>query len=298
MCGCDLQVLLSRLGKEDIEELKHSAKAAEKVERRALWNFNKLLNLYNEKVVQRVGHFLNPEMPDLEFVSQREIELELLENQFLAYAAGLETIRRKPDDKQTTLRLAEAPKKLPRIPRKYSELMIWWDMVRKRKAPVKIQRQAKQIKEKYLDKCQQVYKKYSAAFRSGEVYNQKQVMADVKRVGETTLSRAKVIVTTETTNYYNNIRRNYYDQSDVVTHYLFVAIRDHRTTEWCKDRNGLVYAKDDPITDRETPGIHFNCRSEMLPLSPFNPVHKRLIDNKSLARRNNSPKPLMKGWNK
>lgn len=296
MCGCDLKILLSRLGKEDIEELKHSAKAAEKVERRALGNINKLLNLYNEKTVLRFGHFLNPEMPDLEFVSQREIELELLENKFLAYAAGLDTIRKREGD---AVKLAEAPKpRLPRIPRKFSELMIWWDMVRKRKAPVKIQQQAKQIKAKYLDKCQQVYQKYSAAFRSGEVYNQKKVVADVKRVGETTLSRAKVIVTTETTRYYNDVRRNYYDQSDTITHYLYVAIRDHRTTEWCKDRNGLVYAKDDPISERETPPIHFSCRSEMLPLSPFNPKHKRLIDNKSLARRNNSPKPLMKNWNK
>jgi SPP1 gp7 family putative phage head morphogenesis protein len=294
MCGVDLKVLLSRLGAEDIAELKHSADAAESVEKRSMRSFNRLLAEYNEKTVARFGHFLNPEMPTLEYVSEREIELLLLENQYLAYKAGLATIRKK---EANTVRLAE-PGNLPRIPRKYSELMKWWDMTRKNRAPKKIQIQAKQIKRKYLDKCQQVYQKYSAAFRSGEVYNQKKVMADVKLAGETTFSRAKVIVTTETTRYYNDVRRNYYDQTETVTHYLYVAIRDHRTTEWCNDRNGLVYSKDDPLSEREKPPIHYNCRSEMLPLSPFNPKHKALINNKSLARRNNSPKPLMKGWNK
>ena len=293
-CGVELPVLLSRLGAKDIAELKHSADAAETVEKRSLQNFNNLFEAYIDETVRRFGHFLNPDMPDLSFVSEREIELLLLRNKFEAYKAGLATIRKK---ELSSLRLAETPK-LPRIPRKYSELMLWWDMVRKKKAPAKIQLQAKQIKRKYLDKCQQVYKKYSEAFRSGEVYNQKKIVADVKEAGKTTYSRAKVIVTTETTNYYNQVRRNYYDQSDTVTHYLYVAIRDHRTTEWCKDRNGLVYKKGDPITDRETPGIHPNCRAEMLPLSPFNPKHLALINNKSLARRNNSPKPLMKGWNK
>ncbi len=295
MCGCDLPVLLSRLGAEDIAELKHSADEAERVEKRALRSFDKLFADYTEQTVKRFGYFLNPEMPDLSFVSEREIELLLLQNQFDAYKAGLATIRKK---EAATVRLAEETRRLPRIPRKYSELMIWWDMVRKKRAPKKIQLQAKQIKRKYLDKCQQVYKKYSAAFRSGEVYNQKQVVADVKDAGKTTFSRAKIIVTTETTRYYNDVRRNYYDQSDAITHYLYVAIRDHRTTEWCKDRNGLVYAKDDPLTDKETPPAHYQCRSEMLPLTPFNPKHKALINNKSLARRNNSPKPLLKGWNK
>jgi hypothetical protein len=42
---------------------------------------------------------------------------------------------------------------------------------------------------------------------------------------------------------------------------------------------------------------HPNCRSEILPLMPLNPKHKKLIDNESMWRQNNSPVPLIKGWN-
>ncbi len=292
MSGVDLPILLARLGADDVADLKHSAKVAQAVERKSMRAFEKLFAEYNKKTVLRFGHLLNREMPELEFVDQREIELQILTNHFEAMKAGILSAKTK---KTEQIKLARFPS-LP-IPRKYSELMKWWDMTRKKKAPKYIQMQAAEIKEKYLNKCQQVYKKYSVEFRSGIAYNQNDVVKSVQKAGETSINRAKVIVTTETTRYYNKARKEIYDESDVVTHYLYVAIRDYRTTQWCKDRNGLVYAKDDPLTQKEFPPTHYNCRSEMLPLTPFNPVHKKLIDNKKLARRNNRPEPLLKGWN-
>lgn len=291
MCrAVDLKDLLIQLSEEDVQELKHSATLAQKSERRSLRSFIDLFAIYNEKTIKEFAAFKSEEMPELDFVKERDIELLILQNAFNAMKAGLQSV--KPKGK---IRLSRTPN-LP-IPRKYSELMRWWDMVRKKRAPQYIQKQAKEIKQKYLNKCQQVYKKYSAAFRSGEQFNQKAVVKDIERIGETTVSRAKVIVATETTRYYNQARKEVYDESEDVTHYLFVSIRDFRTTDWCKQRNGLVYAKDDPLTKKEVPPTHYNCRSEMLPLTPFNPKHKKLIDNKRLARRNNSPKPLLKGWN-
>lgn len=293
MPGIALPILLARLGADDREDLKHSAKAAQSVENRSISDFQKLFDAYNKETVRRFGHFLNPEMPDMSFIEQREIELLLLKNQFESAKAAILSIKNKQANKVS---LSKYP--LPKIPRKYSELMKWWDMTRKNKAPKKIQIQAAEIKKKYLAKCQTTYKKYSVLFRSGVDYDQKAVVKDIERIGETTVSRAKIIVTTETTRYYNGVRRQIYDESDAITHYLFIAVRDYRTTEWCKDRNGLVYdKKDEELLRRETPPTHYQCRSEMLPLTPFNPVHKKLIDNPRLARKNNKPKPLMPGWN-
>jgi SPP1 gp7 family putative phage head morphogenesis protein len=111
-------------------------------------------------------------------------------------------------------------------------------------------------------------------------------------------ARAETIIRTETTRYQNEARTKFYNEVDDVTHYLFMAIRDHRTTKWCKTRHGLVYKKGSAIQNKETPPCHWSCRSEIVPLDPDNARHKRLIENESRSRENNSPEPLPKGWNR
>jgi uncharacterized protein with gpF-like domain len=106
-----------------------------------------------------------------------------------------------------------------------------------------------------------------------------------------------MIVATETTRYYNDVRHEIYSQSEDINHFLFMSIRDFRTTEWCKTRNGLVYKKEDPLYLREKPPCHWNCRSEMVPLTDVNPRHEKMINDPSIARRNNKCKPLPPGWN-
>lgn len=193
----------------------------------------------------------------------------------------------------------------PRIPKSMRELREIYDRWRKTgRLPRGIRDMGEKIKDEYLKKTQSVWRDYSEEFREGSVATQENVLRKVKSAAGTANSRAKTIVRTETTNYYNDTRREIYDQSGAVTHYLFLAIRDQRTTKWCSDkvvdgkrgRHGLVYAKDDPITAKETPACHWNCRSEMVPLSPFNPRHLRLIEDLSKHRRNNVCHPLPKGW--
>lgn len=292
MSGCELPVLLARLGNADLDELKSSAKAATLAERKSLQRFIDLFDKHNKEITKEITSAVKNNTEFNPDISQHEIELLILQNAFEAMKAGIEVTQKKNAERIKF----SINYKLP-IPRKYAELMKWWDKTRKNKAPPAMQKQAAEIKKKYLAKCQQVYKKYSGLFRSGDSFNQEDVAMDIRRIGDTTISRAKIIVTTETTRYYNQVRKEIYDQSEDITHYLYVAIRDFRTTEWCNDRNGLVYEKNSPITKRETPPIHYQCRSEMLPLSPFNPVHKKLIDDKSLQRKNHKPKPLLPGWN-
>lgn len=193
----------------------------------------------------------------------------------------------------------------PRIPRSMAEIRRIYDEYRRTgKLPKALRDQGNKIKKEYLKKTQSVWRTYSHDFREGDEATQENVLRKVEKAADTVESRAKTIVRTETTNYYNRTRREIYDQSDAITHYLFLAIRDQRTTKWCSEktvdgkrgRHGLVYAKDDPITNKETPACHWNCRSEMVPLSPFNPRHLRLIKDLSMHRRNNSCHPLPEGW--
>lgn len=192
-----------------------------------------------------------------------------------------------------------------RIPRSLSQIRKAYDLWRRTgRVPKPFQSLGDKIRNEYLKKTQHVWKNYSDDYRQGTVADQENVLRKVEKAAETATARAQTIVRTETTNYYNNTRREIYDQSDAVTHYLFLAIRDQRTTRWCSDRvidgkrgrHGLVYAKGDPITDAETPACHWNCRSEMVPLSPFNPRHRKLIEDMNLHRRNNKCHALPEGW--
>lgn len=174
-----------------------------------------------------------------------------------------------------------------------------YDLWRKKgKMPKREKAIADNLKKEYLKRIQAAYKKYGEEFRSGEVYTQDEAVQKIKKSAGVTWARAKTIVNTETTRYYNQARKEFYDDAEGVTHYLFMAIRDSRTTKWCKTRHRLVYKKDSLILDKETPPCHWNCRSEILPLTPSNPRHKSYIQDKGSLRENNSPEPLPKGWKK
>lgn len=194
---------------------------------------------------------------------------------------------------------------LVKIPKSFADLMRLYDLWRKGQyTPKRPKKLAVEIQKSYLKKVSSVWEKYSRDFREGRVYNQDEVRGSVRRIGKTTESRAANIVRTETTTYYNVARREYYDQSPDVTHYLFVPVRDAGTTKWCTwkvidgkhGRSGLVYTKGAAITDQETPSCHYGCRSELLPLTPDNPTHLKLINDKSIRRENVICFPLLPGW--
>jgi len=193
----------------------------------------------------------------------------------------------------------------PRIPRSLAEVRKIYDRWRRTGVmPKGLNQQAKKIQSKYLDKVQKVWRRYSEDYRAGEDSTKEQVIVKIRDAADVATSRAKVIVRTETTNYYNATRTEIYDQVDGVWGYLFLAIRDQGTTKWCTDRvrggkrgrHGLVYKKDHPLTKKERPSCHWYCRSEFTPLTIYNPRHLKLIEDLSLRRENNICHPLPEGW--
>lgn len=185
------------------------------------------------------------------------------------------------------------------FPSNLGELMHLWDVYRKTgKAPRRVKVLSERIRSSYLKKVQGIFEKHASAFQKSGEFDRHQALTEIQAASRAPYARAKMIVETETTHYYNQARRQVYDRSDDVTHYLFVAIRDQATTHWCRSRNGLVYKKGSAVLDRETPPIHWNCRSELLPLLAHNPRHLLLIQDKHLWRELRSPAPLPAGWNR
>lgn len=275
------------LGLDDQIRLSNAGKVADSIE--VKWN-NKF-RAYLDKLEHRILESL---------MSGGKIPRDFDFNQIVVdhyFDSALEGARIASFDKYSeSIRLAKKPKIKSKF-KSVKELFDQWEKWRKAgKIPARQKEIADGIKRKYLEKLQEVWDQYGEPFRAGKDFDTDKFKKAVKDATKVTESRARTIVQTETTSGFNQARKAIYDQSPDVTHYLFLAIRDAATTAWCSTRTGLVYKKGDPLTDKETPAIHWNCRSEMLPLSPLNPRHQKLIENDKLNRRNNTCEPLPKGW--
>ncbi|MEW6282139.1 MAG: phage minor head protein, partial [Candidatus Eremiobacterota bacterium] len=90
-------------------------------------------------------------------------------------------------------------------------------------------------------------------------------MAALARVFPT-LSRGRLeyIARTEATTAYNVGRLP--GRGRLCGRVQFSAILDARTTDICRSRDGLVMRMDDPRLPANTPPLHFQCRSVLIPV--------------------------------
>lgn len=281
---------------KDISRLKQTAEEATEIER----VHNQKMDKRYKEIEKKLENALLKGKPMPKNFSFDDI---ITENAFDTAAQSFKTAEKQEPKQVKVNRLAKKTVKKRKIakgrmPKTLSSLMEQWDKWRKGEisTPKRQKELAESLKKAYLDKTQEAFKRYSREFREGSSGEKREIVRKIKVAGRTTYSRAKTIVETETTKYYNQARRDFYDASDDVAGYLFVPVRDMATTKWCNDRRMLVYMKDSKYLDKETPPIHWNCRSELLPLTPLNPKHKKLIDDKSRRRENQKPAPLPKAW--
>ena len=273
-------VTLSRLNYKDVLRLQNSAKIADKLEKEWVRKISARISGFTPELMKHLEKTGKPVAPDLEdLFCQHFFDVAIRSIRYAMRDTEIHT----PLKKNTGLAL---PK--PHIPESLKALMRLYDLYRKKRyKPPRAVAQAKKIKVEYLKRVSSVWEEHSHAFRTGDVADQKAVVRSIQEEADTTASRAKTIVRTETTNGYNKARKQFYDQDDDVTHYLFIAIRDAATSPWCspltlngyRGRSGLVYAKSDPRCDKERPACHYGCRSEYLPLNRLNPAHLRFIQD-------------------
>jgi len=295
MCTSRIIRMTALLDQASLTRLKNASDAAQHFENRWMQQLKTYFQIMEAQVIFHIQKYGHPPQR-LDFTEF------FVEHAFEAMALGFKTAATREENSQVPHRVMEtvALAKVPdqKMPRKFRDLMALWDKWRKKKVVPKRQEVlAKKVEAAYLDKVHKVWKKHSQAFRDGDEWTQDKVRQKIREASGASYARARTIVQTETTKHYNDVRREVYDQSNDVTHYLFVAVRDAATTKWCNTRQGLVYRKGDPILDTETPPIHWNCRSELLPLTPANPRHLALINDAKRDRRKRKCEPLPKGWN-
>lgn len=294
----------TKLSVQDEKRLKNSASVAQRIENKWDRRFQDVIGKFANDAPEQVSAGGTIEAPNF--------ELMLIEHYFEITIAAFKLaedereLEEKPPIKKR-LQSAVEIVHLARTPRTLRDIMRAYDLWRKGLyKPKSVVKKAQDLKKKYLEAVQKVWKRYSLDFREGGETTQAEIRDKIKKAAKTTIPRAQTIVRTETTAYYNQARKSYYDAAKDVTHYLFLAVRDKATTPWCtsltvngkRGRSGLVYAKDDPLLKKETPPIHWNCRSELLPLNKFNPSHQKLINDSTIQRRNHTCAPLPPEWDK
>jgi SPP1 gp7 family putative phage head morphogenesis protein len=111
-------------------------------------------------------------------------------------------------------------------------------------------------------------------------------------------ARADTIARTETCASYAQGRLATFEQSKLVTHLIFYAIDDGRTTLICQSRAGMIL----PMGDKKAiaqnlPPCHYRCRSTISSLLPdLVPSHRKIVEDKSRLYSNKKLVPLLKGW--
>lgn len=183
----------------------------------------------------------------------------------------------------------------PKGPQTLKDLQKLYDAWRKGLwKPKRAASQGNKIREAYLGELQKWWKRRADDFLQGRTFNQNEVVAAARREVRRPLAEARTVVRTETTSYQNQSRRDRFDRLPGITHYLFLSIRDQRTTKWCQTRHGMVLEKNTKLLEENSPAVHWNCRSEIVPLDPDNPKHAQMIEDKSRRASNRKLEPLPK----
>lgn len=308
--------LSKHLAAEDVRRIEDNARIAEALERRWLDRADRLFGEINRRVLDALEQ--SGELPSSWAWLEQELGAFLLEHELVTTETAARTIT--PAEYARLQRPMTWPTKMDRI----REL---WDRWRRTGSlPGRTKKQAAAVKVLYIRRVQAMWQNYGRQFiqgrprivdkdgrdinrvnrdrtdKRGNVWNPDAFDRDgaaraIELEAKVSRARARTIVETETTRYYNDTRKTFYSAVESVIGFLFVAVRDHATTKWCRSRNGVVFIKGTDLLHKNTPPCHYNCRSELLPLSRLNPAHRKLLEDASRRAENNNLAPLLPHWN-
>ncbi len=303
--GAVLRNLRLILGDADVKRIEQNARAAETLEQGWLANLERLWQQLLDEALDQLakdGTF----KPDADAITKRIGSL-LLDHELHVTEQASRTV--PPAE---YVRAAQAK----RWPNDLARVRALWDVWRKTgKLPGKTEKDARAIKALYIRSIQTFWQKRGADFITGkpaavginekgviwnpDAFDRQGARKAIEHAAKVGRARARTIIETETTRYYNATRTNIYDQMEQVGGYLFICVRDHATTKWCRSRGipPMVLLKGTPALRKNTPPCHWNCRSELLPLSTLNPSHRKLLEDTSRYPENRKLVPLPPGWN-
>jgi SPP1 gp7 family putative phage head morphogenesis protein len=129
----------------------------------------------------------------------------------------------------------------------------------------------------YLKNIKEAYKAVSASWIEGES-SVKDVISGLRESLRKTDNDSERIFRTETTNYFNRSRHDYFSDNTSVDYMELYAVTDGRISKICEDRHGAVITIAEASKKEFMPAFHPNCRTIQRPLISALSSHKKIID--------------------
>jgi SPP1 gp7 family putative phage head morphogenesis protein len=139
-----------------------------------------------------------------------------------------------------------------------------WPLIMKRSVAI-----VNRVRTQYLGLLQKKFQILVPQFRSGEV-TPDQVKEELMKVWQARKARVELIFRTETSTYFGKTQVAFYNSDPDIIGFLFDSVRDTGRTEICRARHGLIFTKEhkgELSLSRNTPALHYNCRSHLIALA-------------------------------
>lgn len=223
-------------------------------------------------------------------------DLTVLFQRFYAsvISKGLE-IAEEEDPSPRLRRLARAPK--GNLPKNMKEID---DLFRDRKAMKRVfkrsQTLSRALRRAYLQRLKGRFAEIMPAILDGRI-DPSDAKKYIRDAWGASRSRAQTIFRTESTKYFAEAQVSYYAKSSQIIGFLYDTIRDVSRTEICRSRHGLVYRPGTALLKKNTPPLHFNCRSHLVPLADT-PGNRKMISDPARDPEKVKVAPLPRGWRK
>lgn len=147
-----------------------------------------------------------------------------------------------------------------------------------------------------LSQIQAVTDDLMTALENGETFEQWQQRAlSTEGVGGLPPGRTETVFRNYMQSAYNSGRWEQFERNKKAVPYLmFSAINDARTTDICRNRNGIVRPVDDDFWKSNSPMLHHRCRSTLIALTKSQAQNRSGADT---GLNQKPPKePVADGW--
>lgn len=146
----------------------------------------------------------------------------------------------------------------------------------------------------YLSVLKSGYRSVSSDWIAGEGTIE-DVLSMLSIVFQKTDNQSKNIFRTETTNYFNETRADYFIDETGMDFMQIFALIDGRISDICEDRHEWVFPIAEARQKKKSPSFHPHCRTIQRPLTSRLASHRKLIE-RGLQFNESSFTPLPKGW--